>query len=587
MNLIPILEQKYPHLKAWLPHITLTLWIGLLLVATNGQQSLMAHDEGWYATQSRWMFETGDWLTPKWWGEPVYDRTIGIHWAIAACYSLFGMTDGVARLPNLIACVIATLLTYEIGALLLNRRVAWLGAAILSLCSLWIQYARMATQDVPLVFLELLGIWALLKAEAQPKTRWQWRVLAGSTFGLGFMIKSIMIFLPIAALFPYLIWQHRRHHHLTNPFLYLGVILGLIPPAVWVGLTYQHYGMAPFQEMFGKLFALGAKQYHSDGGILYYFWNIPLNSFPWTFFAILGAGILWSQLRGDVKGKSLNQAEGSPELEVRNYQEEFDRGLTREERWQQRTSISILIFYPVLLFVFLTNFSTRTAYYSIQLYPFIGLLAAVALDWLAHRPQARAPQVISYLFGGLAAILLVAFAAIALGAIAVSDDVRKHLVIVPVLGIGWLTLPFLWHQYKNEYQKHLKHESFIPFRSQGLSILLAVFLITPWLTFATAGLAGLWGNYSQDLKSYLQQPAIASILQTQPINFVTQNVTDGEIHKTWVLLSFYTPHLGKNIKTVAELPPASYAWISPDVPITQREQSLGNIRNWQLIKVQN
>ncbi|MEE3719056.1 glycosyltransferase family 39 protein [Tumidithrix elongata RA019] len=590
MNLIPIFEQKYPNLKAWLPHITLTLWIGLLLIATNGQQSLMAHDEGWYATQSRWMFETGDWITPKWWGEPVYDRTIGIHWAIAACYSLFGMTDGVARLPNLITCILATLLTYEIGLLLLNRRVAWLGAAILCLCSLWLQYGRMATQDVPLICLELLGIWALLKAEIYPKASWKWRLLAGSTVGIGFMIKSVMIVLPIAALFPYLIWQHRRHHHLTSPSLYVGVILGAIPAAVWFGLTYLYYGVAPFQAMIGKLFFLGSKQYASDGNIIYYFWNIPLNSFPWALFAIFGMTILWAQfrenqLRGNVKSPDLNQAESPSELGASNSQEEFDRRFTREQKWEQRTSVSILIFYPILLFVVLTSFSTRTAYYSLQLYPFIGLLAAVAIDWLAHRPQARVPQVITYLFGGLAAILLIAFATLGLGAIAISDDVRKHLVIVPILGIGWLTLPFLWHQYKSEYQKHLNHGSAIPFQSQWLSILLAVFLITPWLTFATAGLAGLWGNYSQDLKTYLQQPAIASILQAQPINFVTHNTIDGEIHKTWILLSFYTPHLGKDIKTVAELPPASYAWISPDVPITRRETSLGNIRGWQLIKV--
>jgi 4-amino-4-deoxy-L-arabinose transferase-like glycosyltransferase len=571
-SILSTIEQKHPILKTWLPYLGLTLWMGILLVATNGQQSLMPHDEGWYATQARWMVETGDWLVPRWWGEPIYDRTLGFHWAIAACYSLFGVSDGVARLPNLISSIAATLLTYKIGEILLNRRMAWLGAAILGLCALWLQYGRMATQDIPLICLELLGIWALLKAERTPKAGGNWRLLAGSTVGLAFAIKSIMVVLPIAALFPYLIWQHRRHHHLTSPSLYLGLGLGIIPMAVWVGLTLQKYGIAPFLEMYSKIFLLGSKQYHGDAGIFYYFWNIPLNSFPWALFAIFGVVILWSQFRLDAKNTVKEVDETNLEL-------------LREHRWEQRTAISILIFYPALLFIFLCSFSTRTAYYSIQLYPFIGLLAAVAIDWLARRPQARSPQIISYLFGGLGAILLFALLVINLAAIPVADDIRKHLVIVPILGSGWLALPFLWHQYQKEDRQNFKFD--ISRNSQWLPVLLAVFLMTPWLTLTTAGLAGLWGNYSQDLKSYLQQPAIAKILQTQPINFVTQNTLDGEIHKVWILLSFYTPHLGKAFNTVAELPPASYAWISPTVAISQRQKSLGSIRDWQLIEVKN
>jgi 4-amino-4-deoxy-L-arabinose transferase-like glycosyltransferase len=585
MNLfLPSVAKKYPILKTWLPHISLIIWIGVLLVATNGQQSLMAHDEGWYATQSRWMLETGDWLTPKWWGEPVYDRMMGLHWAIAACYHLFGITDGVARLPNLLACIAATLLTFEIGVILLNRQIAWLGAAILSLCSLWLQYGRMATQDIPLVCLELLGIWALLKAEIHPKTSGKWRLIAGSTVGLGFAIKSVMVVLPIAALLPYLIWQHRRHHHLTSPALYLGLIVGSIPTAIWAGLTYQRSGLAPFQEMFGKLSSLGAKQYHSDGGMIYYFWNIPLNSFPWGLFAIFGAVILWSRFWLPAKSEG-NSIERSSELIAESTPESPSQSSNHTQRSQLRTAIAILIFYPALLFVFLTSFSTRTAYYSIQLYPSIGLLAAIALNWLARRPQARSPQIITYLFGGLGAILLIALGLIQTGAIAVSDDIRKHLVIVPFLGLGWLALPWLWQKYKMEHRQKSPQEFSIPSRS--LPILAAVFLLTPWLTLTTAGFAGLWGNYSQDLKSYLQQPAIAAILQTQPTNFVTTNISDGEMHKTWVLLSFYTPRLGRPIKSVAELPASSYAWISPDIPLSPREQSLGNIRDWRLIKVKN
>ena len=42
------------------PLILLTIWVAILLIASNGQQSFMAHDEGYYFLQGRWIVESGD-----------------------------------------------------------------------------------------------------------------------------------------------------------------------------------------------------------------------------------------------------------------------------------------------------------------------------------------------------------------------------------------------------------------------------------------------------------------------------------------------------------------------------------------------
>ncbi|MFM7372495.1 MAG: hypothetical protein ACKO2Z_32875, partial [Sphaerospermopsis kisseleviana] len=56
------------------PQFILLLLSALLLFANNGNNSLLAYDEAYYAIQARWMLETQDWLTPQWWGTPIYDR---------------------------------------------------------------------------------------------------------------------------------------------------------------------------------------------------------------------------------------------------------------------------------------------------------------------------------------------------------------------------------------------------------------------------------------------------------------------------------------------------------------------------------
>ncbi|PSN19626.1 hypothetical protein C7271_06385, partial [filamentous cyanobacterium CCP5] len=97
------------------PLIGLLLWVGLFLLLRSPQQSLMAHDEGYYAQQARWILENGDWLTVGWWGDLVFDRTIGLQWLIALSYSIFGRSEWAARLPTALASVGAVVLTWRLG----------------------------------------------------------------------------------------------------------------------------------------------------------------------------------------------------------------------------------------------------------------------------------------------------------------------------------------------------------------------------------------------------------------------------------------------------------------------------------------
>ena len=174
----------------------------------------MAFDEGFYANQARWIWETGDWVTPTWWGIPVYDRTIGIQWLIAIAYHLFGMNEFSARLPSSLACIVSVLLTYEIGKILFNPQIAWLGALMLMFMALWIAEVHLATQTTVLMAIELAGILAVLNLTNREtnSSDWRWGILAGSSVGMGFIIKGFMIFVPMVALLPYLIYQIGRAH---------------------------------------------------------------------------------------------------------------------------------------------------------------------------------------------------------------------------------------------------------------------------------------------------------------------------------------------------------------------------------------
>jgi 4-amino-4-deoxy-L-arabinose transferase-like glycosyltransferase len=539
------------HLWGGFTYISLLVWILPLLLFNSGNNSLMAHDEGLYAWRSLMMFESGDWINP--WSEP-HHKTPGPYWLIASSYKLFGISDASVRLPSMIAGILSILLLYEIGKILLGKKLATLAAAILSVEFLWLQYCRLGTPDVPMICLVLLAIWSFLKAELHPKYRSFYTFIAGLSFGLGFLVRSFMIFLPIGALLPYLIAEHRRHRHLTNPMFYLGFAVGLIPTLSWIWLSWQRFGNNSFEQLFRFVFRLGSND-RGDHGILFYLWNVPAKAFPWFFFALLGLILL---LRRPIPRYQL-----------------------------------ILVGFPLVLFAELSIFSTRLPHYSLALYPFIALLASMGLDWLGgifskgirsrdainrvcrgverdklipSSSHLKLPRNLSYAFGVLGLLLVLAgIVALAVGGV----EIRKYASIILVLGLGWLILPLVWIGRYRFGQKFLTARYW-----------MAGWLIPAWLALAVAGFNGLIGDYNPDLRAFLAQKAIAQILQTNPINFVQVG------GKTGVLLNFYTPHHGKQVQQLSELSAGSYAWISAKQPtLSTPYRVLGTVQKYQLIQL--
>ena len=531
-----------------LPYLSLFLWMLPLLLFTSGHNSLMAHDEALYASRARLMFDSGNWITP--W-ETAHHKTPGSYWLIASFYKLFGISDTSARLPSMIASIFSLWLVYEIGKIMLGKKLAWLATAILSGEFLWLQYSRLSTPDVPMILLVLLAIFSLLKTELHPKYHSFWSFIAGLSLGLGFLVRSFMIFLPIIALLPYLIWEHHRHRHLTNPILYLGFFVGLIPTGIWLWLSWLHYGNQSFEELLKFVVQLGSED-REHNGPLFYVWNIPLKAFPWPFFGLLG---LFLTVRRPIPLYQL-----------------------------------ILVGFPLVLFVELSIFSTRLPHYSLCLYPFIALLASMGLSWLGNIYQTGIhPQFplqkgkknilnlfarnnlsrnLSYGFGGLGVFLVIASTVIISYG---GSDIRKYATITLAMGLGWLILPVVWISRYHFGKKFLTARYWI-----------AGWLITCWLTLATMGSVGFLSDYNPVLRTFLQQSAIASIIQSHPIYLVQID------QKIQVLLNFYLAIRPQAVVSISEVPALSYALIYTDQSpklSPRTHHVLGTVKEYQLIQV--
>ncbi|MFE4104966.1 ArnT family glycosyltransferase [Almyronema epifaneia S1] len=520
-----------------LPTLSLLAFTGCLCLLHFSPQTFMPHDEGWYAQQARWFLETGDWVTLRWWDTVIFDRCIGLQWLIALSYSVLGISELAARLPSTLACLTCVWLTYQIGDRCISREVGWLGGAILAVTPVWMQLSWLTMQDVLLTCIELVGIWALLQAESAPRHRWQWGLLAGSTVGLGFLVKSIMIFLPWLALMPYLVLEQRRHRHLSNGGFYLGLLLGALPVAVWLALAVDRYGWLPLQQLFGKLLFLAQEDFHQVGP-LYYFWNIPANAFPWPLVALPG---VWWGLRGQNKHR----------------------------RW-------LWLGYPLVFLLELTLFKTRTWYYPAQLLPFVALLAALSLSHLravygGQSARRKWLLAFSYATAGLGGLVVLAgLGLIRYPHLAAVDNLPAYGLLAIAVGIGWL-LPGLI-AYRDRRRP--------PPQRASVGWQLS-WLVAPGSAIALLFATGLWGNYSPEVKMALQTPAIAAVLSQHPVSLVTPQPAE----KSAVLLTVYTPTLGQRFDTPTDIPPGLYAWVDPQY---QNQLAaalvLGEFRGWHLVQ---
>ncbi len=66
-------------------------------------------DEPRYAWIARDMAETGDWVTPRLYGKPWFEKPPLLYWGAALSFKLFGVSEAAARLPSAISALLATL----------------------------------------------------------------------------------------------------------------------------------------------------------------------------------------------------------------------------------------------------------------------------------------------------------------------------------------------------------------------------------------------------------------------------------------------------------------------------------------------
>jgi 4-amino-4-deoxy-L-arabinose transferase-like glycosyltransferase len=131
------------------------LWIVLplaylLYFYDLGAVGLVGPDEPRYASIAREMARSGDWITPRLWGQPWFEKPALLYWMTGAAFRLGIGPDLAPRLP--VALMAAGFLVFYWWILLreFGARAAWFATLILGCCGGWLVSSQVGVPDMPM-----------------------------------------------------------------------------------------------------------------------------------------------------------------------------------------------------------------------------------------------------------------------------------------------------------------------------------------------------------------------------------------------------------------------------------------------------
>jgi 4-amino-4-deoxy-L-arabinose transferase-like glycosyltransferase len=292
---------------------------------------LLGPDEPRYAAIGREMALSGDWLTPRLWGSPWFEKPPLLYWMTAAAH-LCGLGDDLApRAPVALLSLAFLLLQFLILHRLEGERLAWLATLLLSTTAGWAAYSQIGVTDLPLAAtFNAALLFGLLWFQHDSRRA---ALAAGACFGLAILAKGLVAGVLIL---PFLWFARRRWKQLLPA---AGVALVVSVP--WYAAMLALHGRAFFDEFFLRHhFSRFADNSLQHGQPFWYYLPVLLGGlFPWPVLL----------------------------------------GLLRPACWRQdRHRIVALTFAAGLLFFSLSN--NKLPGYLLPLIPPLCLLLALALD---------------------------------------------------------------------------------------------------------------------------------------------------------------------------------------------------------------
>ena len=219
--------------------------IAALYLADLNGMGLVSKDEPRYADIGRAMARTGDWITPRLWGQPWFEKPPLLYWLIALGFKAGLGPDLAPRLPlALFSLAFLVLFWFRVRAVW-DDRVATFSTGILATTAGWLALSHVAITDLPVAALFTVAVLFALEDR---------RTTAAAALGLAVLAKSLpplILFLPVLAV------DYRNWREWPRPAPILVFAAVSVP---WHAIAFARNGyefvrILFIQQQFGRFFS--------------------------------------------------------------------------------------------------------------------------------------------------------------------------------------------------------------------------------------------------------------------------------------------------------------------------------------------
>jgi len=140
-------EEGSFQIPLWsVPFILLFLYVCLF----SGLSALgvVGPDEPRYAAIARAMAATGDWITPRLWGSPWFEKPVLYYWTAGMAMRIFGVGEFAARLPSALAALLAVIAVAWTALRSYGIAAAWFSLLMLPTSVAIVAFSRAASPDM-------------------------------------------------------------------------------------------------------------------------------------------------------------------------------------------------------------------------------------------------------------------------------------------------------------------------------------------------------------------------------------------------------------------------------------------------------
>lgn len=265
-----------------------SIFIAILVVYVFGMfVDVMDTDAAQYASISREMVETGNYLHFKHRYEDYLDKPPLLFWLSAISMKILGVNNFAYKLPSVLVGLLCLYSVYRLMKLWYNEEIAYWAALILASSETFFLIHNDIRTDTLQIGFTLFALWQLVEIEKNKK--WKNIIWAGIGIGSAMLAKGPMgLMLPILALGTDVLRKMEWKRIFNWRWLVVLGIAGLMLIPMLIA-QYEMYGMKAIRfffwsQSFGRI--TGESPWKNDAGYFFLFHSYLWAFAPWTILWI-------------------------------------------------------------------------------------------------------------------------------------------------------------------------------------------------------------------------------------------------------------------------------------------------------------